>query len=467
VKVTTEPVADRQVALTIEVPSDRIERAMQRAAREVSRRLQIRGFRPGKAPYPIVLRQVGQERLLESAVSQIGPDIFNEAIQQANLEPISYTNLEIIQQEPLTLKTVVSLQPVVELADYHSIRVTPEPVQVTDEQIDEVIERLREEQAQLVPVERPAQRGDQVTADVRGVYADETILDWTSDELILGQDLESMVGSEFIDQVVGLAAGDERTFVIAYAEDFANSELAGREVTFTVAVQDVKERRVPEPDDQLARTVSDFETLADLRADIARRLRERQERQAGEKLADDALQSLVEQSRIEFPPDYVARETETLLKDYGDRLRQQGFELDRFLAISGRNLEDLRSELQLDARERVRRALALRRFIEQEGIAVSDEDIEREIDQLVSAFGQQSEAARNALDGEETRADISNRLLVRRARQRLSEIATRSNGETAAAPETAPAAPPALPEQAMAAVPGQSAAATAETPTEE
>jgi len=232
-KVTTETTATRQVMLTIEPDPGTIQGGLRRAARNVSRLHPVAGFRPGKAPYAMVEQIYGREMLLNEALREIAPQIYSEAIEESGVEPFEQGQLEVESQDPVILKVDLPLVPKVELGDYESLHIAPEPeIAITQEQIDQELQRVQKRHAEYEPVERPIESGDQVVASIKGTSDGELVVDQESATLDVTDD---MMPPGFSEALVGMQKDESREFALTYPDGFDNEDLAGRQVDFSVS----------------------------------------------------------------------------------------------------------------------------------------------------------------------------------------------------------------------------------------
>lgn len=388
-KLTTENVATREVLLTIEPEPQQVEQAMRKAARELSRWRPVPGFRPGKAPYAMVERMLGREIIMDQAIQDMAPELYRQALKEANLEPYEQGQLDVASKDPLVLKVNVPLVPVVTLGDYKSLHIEPEPeVSITEAQIDERIEALRRQHAQYETVERPVQLGDQIVASVKGVAGEQTIVDQA--DLTLDMD-ERANPPGFVESLLGMAAGETREFSLTYAPDYEDSTLAGKKVDYTVSVKTVRKVNLPEINDDLAKTVGDYETVAQMREGIAAELKRIAEYQARQKETDAALEALVAQSKVEYPAAAVKNEIENALRSQQQRLRQLGFTWENYLRMMGKTEEQLREEMRPEAERQLVQRLVLTEFARAEKLSVSEAELTNALAVRASAYGDRAE----------------------------------------------------------------------------
>lgn len=387
-KVETERLENCQVALTIRVDEERTERGLRNAARRISRKVSIPGFRPGKAPYDVVVRHFGKEVLYQEVLDELGNTVYREALEEAGLEPFGQATLSDYETEPLVLKMVVPLAPAVELGDYPQMRLEPEEEIVTEQEIGEALRRIQEQNTTWEPVERPAQWGDLAIVDVEGTVKGKTVVGNKGREMILEADSPYPLPG-FSDKLLGMAVNEQREFMLTYPEESANRNLAGQQAHFKVRLQELKEQVVPGIDDDLARTVGDYETLEDLKAELRHNLQAKAE----ERFADRALTALVERSQIEFPPLLLEREIDDRLEDFDLNLRKQGLNLDNYLQMRKLTEEEFRKEISPQAEESLKRSFALGKFVELEGLDIESDGVDKALKRLAAI-------ARGELEGE-------------------------------------------------------------------
>ena len=425
-KVTTEKVGNCQAILTIEVEEERVKKSLKEGARRISKRTRIRGFRAGRAPYHIVERMVGKEAIFDEALEELSSQVYREALEESKLEPIDRAEMEVVSREPLTLKMTVPLKPEVELGDYQSIRVEPQEAKVEDvedKEVEEVLTALREERGEWVPMEREAQKGDLLTLDVEGRADGERVVGAEEGEYILRLGAEVPVKG-FPEMIEGMKPGEEREFTLPYPVIHPNADLAGRKVEFRVRLLGLKGKHLPPLDDEFAKTVGDFESVKELQERVESVLQARAETRERERVAEGVLTAMTEQAKIAYPPAILERELDSMIKDYAQAVARQGFTLPRYLEVVGKSEEELRRELRPQAEERLKKALVFSKFTEKEGIAIKDEEVDREVDEIADSYGDQAEEMKKALLSPEPQRSIRSRLFSQKALERLVEIGT-------------------------------------------
>lgn len=443
-KIETQDLQDRQLQLTVEVPHDRVQAAMRAAARRLSSQSRIPGFRPGKAPYEVIVQKYGEEAVFEEALDPLGQEIYRQALESTEVEASAPGSLEeVVSRSPLVLRYTVPLAPQVDLGGYRELRLPYEEPQVTDEAVEAFLEDLRQAQAIIEPVERAAGMDDVVVVDARGELAEP---EGPGSPVLMQEKAVSVLVAEKTNwpvpgvsqHLAGMGAGEEKSFAYAFPSDYPNESLRGRTAQFRLRVHEVKSRTVPEWSDDLARTVGEFQDLVELRAKVRQSLEARARREAEEEYGRRVVDRVVEGARVTFPPALVGPEIDELIHELDHRLREQKLSLSDYLKIEKKSLDDLRGELAPRARTRLVRALVLSQVIEAEHIEVSDEDIAAEVTRLAEPW-RDSDQVRRALENPAGRRRIALDLLSQKAVQRLAAIA---RGENAAAEAAEPAQEP-------------------------
>jgi trigger factor len=435
VKVSSTELPPRQVSLAIEVEQDRLDRAMDDAFRRLAGRVDVPGFRRGKAPRSMVERMIGRERIVEEALDQLLPVVVSEAIEQEKLEPYTRPRVESIEFDPLRLKAVVGLAPKVELGDYKGqLHVPAEEAKIGDEQIDAVVQRLRESYAQWAPVERAVKLGDRVGLDLRAEVegAEKPLLDSKEAEYVVDPE-GTQPAPGFAEQLIGLSPGEQKTFTLTMPDDYRDKDVAGKPAEFSITLHWVKERELPALDDDFAQQVGEYTEVAGLRAAIETQLRTREEERVREKLEEDAMSKLVEMSSIEFPPQLIDHQAQHMLETFTRNVEQQGLQLPQYLRLVGKEQETFEQEIRVEAESRVRRSLALDAFADAEQIGVEQQEVVEEVHRAAATATESEAVERLALANPTTMQRVQEATRERKAMARLLELATgdsRNGGKT-------------------------------------
>ena len=423
-RITTEPLENRQLALTIELDEERTQQAMQRAAREIAKQVDIPGFRRGKAPYAAIVQRFGEEVVRRQAADLIADDVYAEALEQEQIKPYAAA-LDDLKLNPITFRLTVQLIPEVDLGNYRELRLEPPSVAVPPEDVAQVLESIREEEAFFEPADRPAKIGDGVEFSLVARTADGA-------EVLRGNDLRTILaaGSDdpapgFHEALVGATAGEERVFTLTLGENFPQEERRGQEATFTVTVNQVYDYILPQLDDDLARAVGHYASLDELRQDVERRMLEGAKQRADEQYGEQVIAALVERARIEYPPALLREQLDHMVQEYGRAVtRETKLSLEDYLRVRNKTEEQLREEMTPRAVQRVKVALALSELARREGLDVSEEELKRGLEEMIAPFGSRAEQMRAALtSSEEGRRSVVSRLLTNKAVERLVAIA--------------------------------------------
>jgi trigger factor len=461
VTVTSERLPDAQVVLEIEVDPETVEKATQRAYQSLANRVKIPGFRPGKAPRYLVERYVGGADVLrQEGIERAIPEAYREAITQADVQPIDQPEIEVVSTDPLKIKATVSVQPTVEVGDYKSIRVPKLPVEVPYERINDTIERLREQHTQWTPVERAAQAGDRVTADVVGtIGATPTLYDPSGQPILNTEGGEELLNSKnaeielnleskapvpgFHEQLVGMRPKSEKRFVLSLPADWPNEEQRSKSVLFQVRVEEVKEGKAPALDDEFAKSVGpEYETFEALREDIRNRLRAQLEHDAEHAYEDSVIKAAVEQAKIEMPPALVRRENDRLVRNFEQSLARQRLSLEQYLQLTKKSADELREELRPQAEANLRSYLLLREIGNAEDVQITPQEIDAEIERMLgTVVDEEQKQARQILERPEQREDIEASLWHRKVVRMLMDVAQQEGSAAEPASEEPAAAP--------------------------
>jgi trigger factor len=422
VKVSTEKLENSQIILNIEIEPPELEKSLKEAYHRLVGSVHVPGFRKGKAPRAILENFIGEENLKGEALESLIPQLYNQAIEEQQIEPLTQPEVEIVQKEPVILKATVSLRPNIELGDYHCISLSPEPVEITDEQVDSAIEQLRDQHATWEPVERPVQFEDLVTIDI------EELDENGPGKKFSGQQLRVIEGSQFplpnfVDQLVGMEPGQEKEVALSYPDDFELKDLAGIERRYKVNLSEVKEKNLPELNDEFVKNLNeDIDSLATLRERLYDNLKTMSENKAQRDFEEKAVQSLIDISKLEFPPIIVEEEIDRILNERQETFGGGQRGLDNFLTSIGKTEEEARDEIRPLATERVKRMLALGKLLEEENIKVDAAEIDSEIKEILEHSTKENDEVKKILGTPQGRSWIEQTLLSRKTVQHLLDM---------------------------------------------
>jgi len=380
--VTASPAPKSSILLEVEVPADRLDRAVREATSRLSRRTRVSGFRPGKAPRPILERVLGPGAVLDEAVEQLVQTAYRDAIIEQGIIPLTNADVEILEAvegQPLKFKATVQVRPEVTLGDYANFTFAPEIESIDEAKVDKVIEELRDQNATLVAVEgRAAVNGDWAVIGFRGTKDGEPFEGGTSERmpLIIGED-RLIPGFEA--NIVGLKIGESKTFDITFPDDYAEASLAGQAVQFEVDVKELREKVLPAADDEFAQSMGDYADLAALKVDVDDRLHRNALDRARHEFSDKIIEYAVANATIELPDILIDQEVEVMHDEFRTSLARQGITEPAYLKATGQSEADLHAEFRPRAEQRTKVLLVLSRIADEEGITVSDAEVEEQV----------------------------------------------------------------------------------------
>jgi trigger factor len=395
VSTTVTELPESRVRVEAQVAPEEVERRIQEAARELGRQMRIPGFRKGKVPPPVVIRRLGREAVLDEALRTALGTWYADAIDGAGIAPVGEPDLDVPSElpaegQPLQFSIEIGVRPAAKLGQYKGLEVGRREPAVEEAQIDEEIERLRDRLATLETVDRPAQERDHVVIDYVGSVDGEEFQGGTARDQLLELGSGRLVPG-FEEQLIGAGAGDERTLNITFPEDYPATELAGQDAQFAVSVSEVKEKRLPEPTDDFASEAAGFDTLAELREDIAERLRVVDERSVEREFEDAVVEAAVAEADVEVPDKLVHARAHELLEDTFSMLGRQGISKDTYLRITGRDEETLAHEAEPEAAAALKREAVLTAIVEAEGIEPTDDQVQEAIEPTAERQGTTAE----------------------------------------------------------------------------
>lgn len=423
-KISAEPIENSQVALNVEMEATEVDKYLDQAYSHLVKRVAVPGFRKGKTPRPILERHVGKEVLFQEALEHLIPEVYIEALEKQSIDAIDQPQIELLQAEPLIFKAIVPVRPTIKLGEYHKIKLEAESVKISDEDIDATIVQLQNQHAVLSPVERAVQFGDIVTMDVEDKRDGEYVP--IGKGLVYEVSRDSLMPLPgFAEKLEGHNKDEENSFVLSYPPDYEIPELASKDHSFRVKVTGIKEKQLPDADDDFARGLGS-ENLTSLREQIANTLKSRGEESARLELEQKAIDAAVEISELEYPPIIVERAIDRLLSEETRNFPEGGKGLENYLRSLGKTIADHREELRSLATTRVIRSLVLEKIAEAEKTEVNDSEVDNEIDKMVKDAGEQAEGMRQLFNLPDTRESIRNVLVSRKTMERLVAVATGS-----------------------------------------
>ena len=430
--VTKDSVTNTEVTLTVSMDADDEEPFLNRSFRRVASRVRIPGFRPGKAPRSVIESHLGREALVHEALEFMIPESLNQVLQDEDIQAFMEPQLEVLDMAPVSYKAVVPLEPVVELGEFRSIRLEREAVEVTDEQVDQVLEDLRFEAAPWEPVERPLAFGDLATMNVKGTIEGEEVIDDNGIDFIPQVD-NNLPFPGFSVYLEGMTESQTKEFTLDVPDDYPQENYAGKECRFNVEVLAIKEKNLAELDDEFAKGVREgFESMEALTDHVRQRLSDEGEAAETRRLEQSSLEELKKLAKIEASELVYQRELDMMYEERERSLRNQRMDMELYLSYVGQTEDELREQMKPQAEERLNTMLVLRKLADVENIEIEESDVEAEINNLIASTGGESEAAmRQALNTENAKDSIRNQLMNRKIMARLVELV---QGEGSASP---------------------------------
>jgi trigger factor len=383
-QITRSPAPKSSVQLQIELPAERLDRALDAAVRALARRTRIPGFRPGKAPRPVLERHLGPGVILDEAVEHLLQDAYRDALVQEQILPLTNADVEVVQAEegkPLIFKATVPVRPDVTLGDYRQFNFKPDIDTIDDARVDQVVEELRDQNATLAPVEdRGARDGDYAVISFVGTKDGQPFEGGTAERmpLILGQ--ERLIPG-FEANLADLKVGDTTEFDITFPADYGEASLAGQAAHFSVELKELREKILPDLDDDFLASLGDFASLEALRSDVRRRLEGNALDRARHGFADRIIEYAVANATVELPDVLVDQEVEVMHDEFKGSLARQGISEEAYLKAVEKSAEDLHAEFRPNAEKRVKTLLVLSKVADVEGVEVPDADVEAEVAQ--------------------------------------------------------------------------------------
>jgi len=406
---STQRIETNVVEMEIAVSAQQLSEAAEKVFRRKAKTLNVPGFRKGKAPKSMIERLYGEGVFLEDAVNDLYPGAYEEAIKEAELEPVARAEIEILNIDKatgFTFKAIVTVKPEIELGEYKGIAISKTKYTVEESEVEAEVERMRERAARIISAERPAQNGDTVTIDFEG-FVDEVAFAGGKAE---GHKLE--LGSNsfipgFEDQIVGHNIGDEFEVNVTFPAEYHSEELKGKPAVFKCKLHEITEKQLPDIDDELAKDVSEFDTLDELRSDIRKQLEEMKDRKATDEMETSIVNVITEGVSGEIPEVMYENKANDLVQEFAYRLQSQGMNLETYLGYTGMDPTAFRESFKEQAERHVKMRLALETIAVKESLVASDEDIEAEYQKLAERYGVDLDKAKAALEEKDVRADIA------------------------------------------------------------
>ncbi|MDE7131235.1 MAG: trigger factor [Lachnospiraceae bacterium] len=420
-----EKLEKNMAKLTIEVGAEELEKAIEKAYQKQKKQISIPGFRKGKVPRQMVEKMYGKEVFYEDAANELIPDAYDKALSECEEDIVSSPKIEVTQIEagkPFVFTATVALKPEVKLGKYKGLKIDKIDTEVTEEEVDAEINRERENNARNITVEdRPVKDGDMTTLDFEG------FVDGVPFEGGKGENYPLTIGSGafipgFEEQLVGAEIGKEVEVNVTFPEDYQAEDLKGKAAVFKCTVKEIKEKELPELDDEFASEVSEFETLAEYREDVKKNLAEKKEKDAKNAREDAAVKAAVEVAEMEIPDAMLETQQRQMVDEFAQRITMQGLSMEQYFQFTGTNYQKMVEQVRPQALERIKSRLVLEAIAAAEKIEATEEDYEKELETMAEVYQMEVSKVKELM-GEREKKNIMQDLAVRKAAEFVAENA--------------------------------------------
>lgn len=412
--------------LVVEVDGKTFTDAVNSVYRKEVKKISIPGFRKGKAPKAIIEKMYGEGVFYDDAIENIYPTALADAVEEAKLDVVAVDNVSVeeVGKDGLTFKAVVVVKPEVEISDYEGIQVTPKSTEVTEELVNEEIDKQRDKNSRLVTVEdRPAQNGDITVIDFEGFVDGEAFEGGKAENFNLTLGSGQFIPG-FEEQIVGKNTGDEFTIKVTFPEEYQVDELAGKESEFKIKLHEIKAKELPELDNDFVMDVSDKETVEEYKAQVTDELAEKLQKESDADVENQLIAKLCELLKGEIPEAMYDNKVNEMMREFDMRLRSQGLDMNTYLQYMGMDAEAIKNSYKPEAEKRVKLRLALEKIAQQQGFTdVSDEDLEAEYSRLADTYKMDIDKVKAAIPADELKKDIA----VEKAMDFVKESAIANN----------------------------------------
>lgn len=423
--VQVEKLEKNMAKLTVEVPAENVEKAIQGAYNKMKKSINIPGFRKGKAPRQLIEKMYGKEVFYNDAIDAMLPSAYSDAVEECGEEIVSHPQIDVVQIEsgkPFVFTATVAVKPAVELGEYKGIQVEKAPIEVKDEEIEAQITKEREANSRTVTVDdRAVAQGDIVTLDFEG------FVDGVAFEGGKGENYDLTIGSNtfipgFEDQLVGAEIGKELDVNVTFPEEYGAKELAGKAAVFKCKVNGIKVKELPAVDDEFAQEVSEFDTLDEYKADIKAKLLKEKEDEAARAKEDAVIGKIIEGAKMEIPDAMVEYQTRQMLDEFAQRIQSQGISLDQYFQFTGLTEEKYMEEMKPRALQNIQSRLVLEAVARAENLVAEEADIEEEIKKMADMYKMEADKIKELL-GERQMEEMKKDIAVQKAAKLVAEAA--------------------------------------------
>ena len=415
--VQVENLEKNMAKLTIEVSEDKLEEALQKAYLKQKNKISLPGFRKGKVPRNMIEKMYGPEIFFEDAANMLIQENYGAAVDESGADIVSRPSIDVTQIEkgkPFIFTAEVAVRPEVKLGKYMGVTVTKIDTTVTDEEVDEAVEKERDNNARTITVEdRAIENGDTAVSDFEG------FVDGVPFEGGKGENHSLEIGSHsfidtFEDQLIGKNTGDEVEVNVTFPEEYHAADLAGKPAMFKVKIHEIKAKELPELDDEFAQDVSEFDTLAEYKENLKKNIAERKEAEARRTKEDEAIRKIVEKSSMEIPDAMIDTQVETMIEEFAQRIAQQGLSFEQYMQFSGMTMDKMKDQVRPEAVSRIESSLVLEQIAKDENIEVSDADVDAEIDKMASMYGMEADKIKEYM-GDAEKESMKKDLAIQKA----------------------------------------------------
>ncbi len=423
-----EKLEKNMAKLTIEVGAEELEKAIEKAYQKQKKQISIPGFRKGKVPRQMVEKMYGKEVFYEDAANELIPDAYDKALEECTEDIVSSPKIEVTQIEsgkPFVFTATVALKPEVKLGKYKGVKIDKIDAEVSEDDVMAEIEKEREKSARNITVEdRPVKDGDMTTLDFEG------FVDGVAFEGGKGENYPLTIGSGafipgFEEQLVGAEIGKEVEVKVTFPEDYQAENLKGKDAVFKCTIKEIKEKELPELDDEFASEVSEFETLAEYKEDVKKNLTEKKEKDAKNAREDAAIKAAVEVSEMEIPDAMLETQQRQMVDEFAQRITMQGLSMEQYFQFTGTNYQQMVEQVKPQAEERIKSRLVLEAIAKAENIEATEEDYEKELGTMAEVYQMELDKVKELM-GEREKKNIMQDLAVRKAAEFVAENAKES-----------------------------------------
>lgn len=415
--VQVETLEKSMAKLTIEVSAEEFETALDKAYKKNKNKISLPGFRKGKAPRAMIEKMYGTGVFYEDAANDLIPGAYESAAKESELEIVAQPSIDVTQIEkgkPFIFTATVAVKPEVTLGDYKGIEVEKKTAEVTDEELQAEIDKVRESNSRMITVEdRAVQDGDITTIDFEGFVDGEPFEGGKGENYPLTIGSHSFIDN-FEEQLIGKNIGEETEVNVTFPEQYQAEELQGKPAVFKVTIKEIKVKELPELDDDFAQDVSEFDTVDEYKEDLKKKLLENKEAALKREKEEDVVGKIIENATMEIPDPMVDTQVRQMVQEFAQRIQSQGLSLQQYMQFTGMTPESLTAELKPQALKRIQSRLVLEAVVAAENIETSDEDLEKELEKMAEMYQMEADKLKE-LVGEEEKKQIALDLAVQKA----------------------------------------------------